>query len=49
MPGLMNLNQKLAMKFHFYEYNPPRSLAEIDADLKKVTAEILGLLGEVAE
>ena len=34
---------------HFYEYKPPRSLAEIDADLKKVTAEIQALLNEVAE
>ncbi len=34
---------------HFYEYKPPRSLAEIDADLKKVTAEIQTLLNEVAE
>lgn len=34
---------------HFYEYKPPRSLAEIDADLKKVTAEIQALLNGVAE
>lgn len=34
---------------HFYEYKSPRSLAEIDADLKKVTAEIQSLLNEVAE
>lgn len=32
---------------HFYEYVPPRSLEEIDADLDKVTAEILELLQEV--
>ncbi|WP_295874446.1 class I SAM-dependent DNA methyltransferase [uncultured Zhongshania sp.] len=32
---------------HFYKYIPPRSLQEIDADLDKVTAEILELLREV--
>lgn len=32
---------------HFYKYLPPRSLEEIDADLDKVTAEILELLNEV--
>ncbi|WP_234397290.1 HsdM family class I SAM-dependent methyltransferase [Polynucleobacter asymbioticus] len=33
----------------FYEYKSPRSLAEIDSDLKKVTAEIQTLLTEIAE
>lgn len=32
---------------HFYEYKPPRDLKEIDADLDKVTKEILTLLQEV--
>ncbi|MGO1247980.1 MAG: SAM-dependent DNA methyltransferase, partial [Oceanisphaera sp.] len=32
---------------HFYEYQPPRDLAEIDADLDKVSAEIMALLQEV--
>jgi type I restriction enzyme M protein len=32
---------------HFYKFIPPRSLEEIDADLKGVTAEILELLREV--
>ncbi len=32
---------------HFYEYVPPRSLAEIDTDLDKVSAEIMQLLQEV--
>lgn len=31
----------------FYVYQPPRALAEIDADLKTVEAEIAALLGEV--
>lgn len=32
---------------HFYEYVPPRPLAEIDADLEKQVAKILELLREV--
>lgn len=32
---------------YFYVYQPPRMLAEIDADLKTVEAEIAALLGEV--
>src|SRR5690554_943311 len=32
---------------HFYEYQPPRDLAEIDADLDAVSAEIMALLQEV--
>ncbi|WP_298737393.1 class I SAM-dependent DNA methyltransferase [uncultured Psychrobacter sp.] len=32
---------------HFYVYELPRELAEIDADLDKVSAEIMQLLGEV--
>ncbi|ASP39598.1 restriction endonuclease subunit M [Bacterioplanes sanyensis] len=32
---------------HFYRYVPPRSLEEIDADLDKVSAEIMDLLREV--
>ncbi len=32
---------------HFYQYVPPRSLEEIDADLNKVSAEIMQMLQEV--
>lgn len=32
---------------HFYVYQPPRELAEIDADLDKVSGEIMSLLQEV--
>lgn len=32
---------------HFYEYMPPRSLEEIDADLDQVSAEIVALLQAV--
>lgn len=34
---------------YFYQYQPPRALAAIDADLKAIEAEIAGLLGEVTE
>ncbi|QYC39083.1 putative type I restriction enzymeP M protein [Nonomuraea coxensis DSM 45129] len=34
---------------HFYVYTPPRPLAEIDAELKSLEAEIQILLGEVTE
>ena len=32
---------------HFYQYQPPRDLAQIDADLDAVSAEIMALLQEV--
>ena len=32
---------------HFYQYQPPRDLAEIDADLDQISAEIMELLLEV--
>ena len=32
---------------HFYQYQPPRDLVEIDADLDTVSAEIMALLREV--
>lgn len=34
---------------HFYVYQPPRPLAEIDAELKALEAEIQQLLGEVTQ
>ncbi len=32
---------------HFYQYQPPRDLVEIDADLDAVSTEIMKLLQEV--
>ena len=29
---------------HFYVFEPPRELAEIDADLKKITDRIIGMI-----
>jgi type I restriction enzyme M protein len=34
---------------HFYAFEPPRSLEEIDADLKAVSANVLRMLGGLAE
>lgn len=34
---------------HFYVYEPPRPLTEIDAELKALEAEIQALLSEVTE
>lgn len=34
---------------HFYVFEPPRSLHEIDADLKAVSASIMAMLGELVE
>ena len=34
---------------HFYVFEPPRSLEEIDAELKQVAANIMQMLGELAE
>ena len=32
---------------HFYEYEPPRALEEIDAELDELSKEIMGMLREV--
>ncbi|WP_027083797.1 HsdM family class I SAM-dependent methyltransferase [Lysobacter sp. HA18] len=34
---------------HFYVFEPPRSLEEIDAELKQVAGNIMRMLGELAE
>jgi type I restriction enzyme M protein len=34
---------------HFYVYQPPRPLQDIDSDLRNITKQILDLLNEVAE
>jgi type I restriction enzyme M protein len=38
---------EIPLNRHFYQYQPPRDLMEIDADLDKVSAEIMNLLREV--
>ena len=38
---------EIPFNHHFYQYQPPRDLVEIDADLDAVSAEIMKLLQEV--
>nr|WP_217178676.1 class I SAM-dependent DNA methyltransferase [Methanofollis liminatans] len=40
---------EIPLNRHFYQYEPPRSLEEIDAEIKALEREILALLEEVAE
>ena len=41
------IGYEIAFNRHFYTYTPPRSLTEIDADLRQAEEEILRLLREV--
>ena len=41
------LRYEINFNRYFYRYVPPRPLAEIDAELKALEAEIAGLLREV--
>jgi type I restriction enzyme M protein len=43
------IGYEIPLTRHFYRYVPPRPLAEIDAEIKTLEAEIQKLLGEVAE
>lgn len=43
------LGYEIPLTRHFYKYVPPRPLAEIDAEIKMLEAEIEGLLREVTE
>jgi type I restriction enzyme M protein len=43
------LGYEIPLTRHFYKYVPPRPLAEIDAEIKKLEAEIQALLHEVTE
>jgi type I restriction enzyme M protein len=42
------IGYEIPLNRHFYRYEPPRPLADIEADIKKLEAEILNLLPEVA-
>lgn len=46
-PEKTRVGYEIPFNRHFYRFQPPRSLAEIDHDLKTVTGEILELLREV--
>ena len=43
------IGYEIPLTRHFYRYMPPRSLAEIDTDIKMLEAEIQDLLREVTE
>ncbi|MFN8052874.1 MAG: class I SAM-dependent DNA methyltransferase [Acidimicrobiales bacterium] len=43
------LGYEIPLTRHFYRYTPPRPLAEIDAEIKQLEAEIQALLAEVTE
>jgi len=45
--GVGIVGYEIPFNRHFYKYVPPRRLDEIDADLDRVTGEILALLEEV--
>jgi type I restriction enzyme M protein len=39
---------EIAINRHFYVYQPPRDLAEIEQDMKELEGKILQMLKEVA-
>jgi type I restriction enzyme M protein len=43
------IGYEIPLTRHFYKYVPPRPLAEIDADIKALEADLQRLLAEVAE
>lgn len=47
--GIGRVGYEINFNRYFYKYVPPRPLAEIDAELKALEAEIAGLLREVVE
>lgn len=47
--GIGRVGYEINFNRFFYKYEPPRKLVDIDADLKRVEAEIAELLGEVTE
>ncbi len=42
-----NVGYEIPFNRHFYQYEPPRSLEEIDADLDVLSREIMEMVGEV--
>jgi type I restriction enzyme M protein len=45
----IRIGYEIPLTRHFYKYVAPRSLAEIDAEIKTLEAEIQDLLREVTE
>jgi type I restriction enzyme M protein len=42
------LGYEIPFNRHFYQYEPPRPLEEIEADIRKLEGEIVSILGEIA-
>jgi type I restriction enzyme M protein len=47
--GIGKVGYEINFNRYFYKYQPPRPLAEIEADIKKLEREILEMLREVTE
>jgi type I restriction enzyme M protein len=47
-PDKTRVGYEIPFTRYFYKYEPPRRLEAIDADLKSLTGEIIGMLDEVA-
>lgn len=45
--GKTKVGYEIPLTRHFYVYQPPRDLAAIEADIKRLEADIIALLGEV--
>jgi type I restriction enzyme M protein len=45
--GVGRVGYEINFNRYFYEYEPPRPLAEIEADIRAIEKEIVELLGEV--
>lgn len=48
-PDKTKVGYEIPFNRHFYVFEPPRSLATIDEELKAVSARIMAMLGELAE
>ena len=43
----MGVRQEIPLNRHFYVYQPPQPLAQIEREIKTLEAEILAMLAEV--
>jgi type I restriction enzyme M protein len=48
-PSRTKIGYEIPLTRHFYEYAPPRALAEIDAEIKALEQEIQELLRKVTD
>ena len=45
--GKTKVGHEIPLNRHFYVYQPPRDLKEIEADIKTLESEIMAMLSEV--